>query len=66
LQRSETSPVTTNTLLLKCLSSGRLIDYNKSVLVVTGDFLYLCDRYVKLKDRKRSLCRKNDHNALWH
>jgi hypothetical protein len=23
-------------------------------------------RYVKLKDRKRSLSRKNDHNALWH
>jgi len=22
--------------------------------------------YVKLKDRKRSLSRKNDHNALWH
>jgi len=21
---------------------------------------------VKLKDRKRSLNRKNDHNALWH
>jgi len=22
--------------------------------------------YVKLKDRKRSLSGKNDHNALWH
>jgi hypothetical protein len=22
--------------------------------------------YVKLKDRKRSLSRKNDHNTLWH
>ena len=22
--------------------------------------------YVKLKDRKRSLSAKNDHNALWH
>jgi len=22
--------------------------------------------YIKLKDRKRSLSRKNDHNALWH
>jgi len=22
--------------------------------------------YVKLKDLKRSLSRKNDHNALWH
>jgi len=22
--------------------------------------------FVKLKDRKRSLCWKNDHNELWH
>ena len=32
-------------------------------LLVPG---YLMIVYVKLKDRKRSLSRKNDHNALWH
>jgi len=28
--------------------------------------LTLLGAHVKLKDRKRSLSRKNDHNALWH
>jgi len=26
----------------------------------------LCCIFVRLKDRKRSLSGKNDHNALWH
>jgi len=26
----------------------------------------VCSICVKLKDRKRSLSRENDHNALWH
>jgi len=28
-------------------------------------YIHIC-LYVKLKDLKRSLSRKNGHNALWH
>ena len=42
-----------------------LVAANKIWTVVCRCFLCV-GTYVKLKDRKRSLSRKNDHNALWH